>query len=234
MIAIALVIAANMGVRWPDEVQRRIDTERAVLIELNRARTSPAALATSLRAERGYFQGTLLVRPGAEAAIQTEEGVAPVDEAIAYVAREAGEAPLAPAPLLAAAAADHQADQGGSGMVGHVGGDGSTPADRLRRRGGDGYVGEVIAYGNDDPAEIVRQLIVDDGVADRGHRRLLYDPSLRYAGVSCGTHPVYRYMCVVTLGRTPDGQPLRASAARWSAAGWSATPSPRVGKGHRS
>jgi uncharacterized protein YkwD len=214
MIAIALVVAANLGVRWPDDVQRRLDTERAVLVELNRARTSPTALAATLRQERGYYRGNLLVRPGAEAAILTEEGVAPVDEAIAYVAHESVEAPLAPAPLLAAAAADHQADQGGSGMVGHVGRDGSTPADRLRRRGGDGYVGEVIAYGSEDPAGIVRQLIVDDGVADRGHRRLLYDPSLRYAGVSCGTHPVYRYMCVVTLGRTPDGQPLRSGMAQ--------------------
>ena len=216
MIAIALIMAGNMGLRWPDEARRRIDTERAVLVELNRARTSPAALAIALREERAYYQGNLLVRPGAEAAILTEEGVAPVDEAIAWVGREPGEVPLAPAPLLAAAAADHQADQGDSGLVGHVGTDGSTPADRLRRRGGDVYVGEVIAYGNDDPAGIVRQLIVDDGVADRGHRRLLYDASLRYAGVSCGTHPVYRYMCVVTLGRTPDGQPLRAGTTRRS------------------
>jgi uncharacterized protein YkwD len=213
MIAIALVMAADMNLHRPDEAQRRIETERAVLAELNRARTSPAALAVSLQQERAFYQGNLLVRPGAGEAILTEEGVAPVDEAIAFIGHEGGESPLMAAPLLAAAAADHRADQGDSGMVGHVGGDGSTPADRLRRRGGSVYVGEVIAYGSDDPAGIVRQLIVDDGVADRGHRRLLYDASLRYAGVSCGTHPVYRYMCVVTLGRTADGQPIRGGRA---------------------
>lgn len=208
MIAIALIMAANLGLRWPDEARRRLDTERAVLVELNRARTSPAALAAALRTERAYYRGNLLVRPGAEAAILTEEGIAPVNEAIAFVEGETAQAPLVPAAVLAAAAADHQNDQGSSGLVGHTGGDGSMPADRVRHHGGGAYVGEVIAYGSDDPAGIVRQLIVDDGVSDRGHRHLLYDASLRYAGVSCGTHPVYRYMCVVTLGRTPDGRPL--------------------------
>lgn len=216
MIGMAFVMAADIGLRWRDEVQRRFVVEAAVLSELNRARTSPGAFAHSLREERAFYRGNLLVRPGAEAAILTEEGVAPVDEAIAYVERKPAEAPLSPAPVLAAAAADHQADQGGSGLVGHVGGDGSMPADRVRRRGGDVYVGEVIAYGASDPAGIVRQLIVDDGVADRGHRRLLYDRSLRYAGVSCGTHPVYRYMCVVTLGRTSDGQAAHGGTARRS------------------
>lgn len=215
MIVLSLIMAVDLvshlpgGVAWPD-----ISVERAVLSEINRARTVPDAFAHSLRDQRGYYRGNLLVRPGADAVFLTQEGVAPVDEAIAFVDREAVEAPLSPAPVLAAAAADHQLDQHDSGMIGHAGRDGSTPADRVRRRGGDGYVGEVIAYGATDPADIVRQLIVDDGVADRGHRRLLFDASLRYAGVSCGAHPVYRYMCVLTLGRTPDGQPIRRDARR--------------------
>lgn len=217
MIILSLIMAVDLASRpsgavsWPD-----VGVERAVLSELNRARTGPGAFARSLRDQRGWYRGNLLVRPGADAAFLTQEGVAPVDEAIAFVDGEAAEVPLSPAPVLAAAAADHQLDQHQSGLTGHAGRDGSTPGDRVRRRGGDIYVGEVIAYGATDPADIVRQLIVDDGVADRGHRRLLFDPSLRYAGVSCGAHPVYRYMCVVTLGRTADGQPTRGGAARRS------------------
>jgi len=49
-------------------------------------------------------------------------------------------------------------------------------------------------------------LIVDDGVADRGHRTLVYSPELRYAGVSCGPHPIYRTVCVIDLGITADGR----------------------------
>ena len=210
MIPISAIMAVEIRLQNPSiKARSSVAIESAVLSELNRARTDPPGFMSSLRNQRTLYRGNLLVSPGAPAAFLTQEGVAPVDEAIAFVGGMTAESSLLAAPVLAAAAADHQTEQASSGSVGHVGEDGSLPPDRVRRRGGDIYVGEVIAYGNDDPAEIVRQLIIDDGVVDRGHRRLLYDASLRYAGVSCGTHPVYRYMCVVTLGRTPNGQPIR-------------------------
>ena len=210
MPLLPLIIAMNPApaadVRLP---LPRPSVESAVLAEINQARSDPAGFARSLRDYRAAYRGNLIVRPEEGEAFLTQEGVAPVDEAIAFVEARRARAPLAPAGILAAAAAEHQAEQGDDGSVGHAGRDGSMPADRVRRRGGDAYVGEVIAYGSADPADIVRQLVVDDGVADRGHRRLLFDDSLRYAGVACGPHPVYRHMCVVTLGRTPDGRPLR-------------------------
>jgi len=212
MFVMPLIMAANLMVRLPDS---SASVEYAVLAELNRARTNPASFARSLREQRPFYRGKLFSRPGA-AVYLTEEGVAPVDEAITFVSGATVELPLLPASVLTAAAVDHQVEQRDTGTVGHVGPDGSTPSERVRRRGGNVYVGEVIAYGSTDPADIVRQLVVDDGVADRGHRRLLFDPALRYAGVSCGSHPVYRYMCVVTLGRTPDGQPARNGTARRS------------------
>ena len=71
----------------------------------------------------------------------------------------------------------------------------------------------MIEYGASDAMDAVRQLIVDDGVPDRGHRSILFDPSLRFAGVSCGAHPAYRSMCVIDLGveragREAPGQQL--------------------------
>lgn len=223
MLAMPFVTAMNLALTMPGIATVPIpatvsgtssSVESAVLAELNRARTDPVAFARTLRDARGYYRGRLLVRPGAGATYVTQEGVAPVDEAIAFVGREAPQAALASATILSAAAADHQAEQRDDGSVGHVGADGSTPAERVLRRGGNVYVGELITYGSADPADIVRQLVVDDGVADRGHRRLLFDASLRYAGISCGSHPVYRYMCVVTVGRTPDGRPLADNGMR--------------------
>jgi hypothetical protein len=41
-----------------------------------------------------------------------------------------------------------------------------------------------------------------------GLERQVVDYSIRYAGVSCGAHPVYLYMCVITVARTKDGRPL--------------------------
>ena len=193
--------------------------ERQVLAELNALRANPAKYADDLERYRAFYHDKIIVVPGAPVRIATEEGVAPVNEAIAYLREQRPHGDFVPAKQLAAAASDHCAEQGVDGAVGHVGGDGSTPSERVTRRGGGIYVSEVIAYGGATPTDMVRQLLIDDGVPDRGHRTLLLVENLRYAGVSCGPHPVYRIMCVVDFARTPDARPMvqmaRAEYMAW-------------------
>ena len=45
------------------------------------------------------------------------------------------------------------------------------------------------------------QLIIDDGVPDRGHRRILFSPAYTQVGVGCGPHPEWRRMCVLDFAR---------------------------------
>ena len=52
--------------------------------------------------------------------------------------------------------------------------------------------------------DVIRQLIIDDGVADRGHRIVMFADHLRYAGVACGPHPEFGTMCVIDMADTPD------------------------------
>ncbi|WP_221364187.1 CAP domain-containing protein [Sphingomonas jinjuensis] len=181
-----------------------------MLTELNRARADPARYAAELRGYGRLFQANLVYEPGRPAVV-TEEGVAPVEEAIAFLAQQHQVATLADSHPLASAALDHCAEQASDGSVGHASADGSGPGERMRRRGGGDYVGEVITYGAADAAGVVRQLIVDDGVSDRGHRLLVFADDIRFAGVSCGPHPVYRTMCVIDVARTRDGRPLERS-----------------------
>ena len=69
MIVLSFIMAANIGLRVPpSEAERRFVVESAVLAELNRARTSPAAFASSLRDQRGWYHGNLLLPPGADEA----------------------------------------------------------------------------------------------------------------------------------------------------------------------
>ncbi|NIJ36015.1 uncharacterized protein YkwD [Sphingopyxis panaciterrae] len=181
--------------------------EAGVLAELNRFRGDPAAYAAVLRAYRPRFEGKrLIAEEGDEIDILTNEGVAAVDEAIRDLRYRKPLPRLAQSDLLARAAADHVADQSRSGAVGHDT-KGRGPGERMKSRGGGPYVNEVITYGHHSPAGVIQQLLIDDGVPDRGHRHSLLRPGHRYAGVACGRHPVHRTMCVILMSQTPDGSP---------------------------
>ncbi len=58
-------------------------------------------------------------------------------------------------------------------------------------------IGESIYYGPGSARFVVMELIIDDGVADRGHRKSLFNPAFRAAGVACGPHPRFRSMCAI-------------------------------------
>jgi len=179
--------------------------EAGVLAELNRFRSDPAAYTDVLRSYRPRFEGKLLIaEAGSEVDILTNEGVAAVDEAIRDLRHEKPLPRLQQSDMLAPAPAEHVAVPARSGAAGaHTRGAG--PGERMKARGGGPYVNEVITYGHHSPAGVVHQLLIDDGVPDRGHRHSLLRPTHRYAGVACGPHRVHRTMCVTLMSQTPDG-----------------------------
>ncbi|MDG2532582.1 CAP domain-containing protein [Sphingomonas sp. HITSZ_GF] len=196
--------AAHAGERATD-ISR---LERDVLTEINYARQHPREYAETLRDYRRYFDGRVLFLPGDPNGVITNEGLDAVDEAIDFLERQDPLPALSRAELLMLAAQDHADDQGAYGGSGHVSRDGLTPGDRVKRRGGDIYVGEGIWYGNGDAGAVVRSLIVDDGVRSRGHRALLFQADFRFAGVGCGAHRRFGNICVVDFSGTADGSPV--------------------------
>ena len=203
-LMIVLTAAAGAAPALATDLASPRALEQRVLDEINRIRAAPRDYVGELRTFREWFDGTLLHVPGMHVGIRTTEGASAVDEAIGYAEQQPGAEPLAFSPLLAAAAGDHATYLSG-GADGHTGPDGSHPWDRVKRRGGGYNVAEIISFGFDDPREVARQFLVDDGVPDRGHRTAMFDPRYRYAGVSCGPHPRFMALCVVELSPTPDG-----------------------------
>ncbi|GAC1648110.1 MAG: hypothetical protein NVS4B3_03170 [Gemmatimonadaceae bacterium] len=119
-------------------------------------------------------------------------------EAVRVLETLASVQPLAVSPGMSMAARDLVRDQSGSGSTGHTGTDGSSPAGRVARYGRwDASLSENIAYGPASARDVVVQLIVDDDVADRAHRKNIFDPVARMVGVACGAHPTYERMCVI-------------------------------------
>ena len=168
-----------------------------VVNEMNLARTQPAAYARKVEKYLGYMSGRLLRVPG-QIAIRTREGASAYREAIRFLKRVSPVPALTLSPAMSKAALDHCRDQGRTGRTGHYGSDGSSPFQRMRRYGR--YLrtaGENISYGPSSAERIVVQLIVDDGVPSRGHRKNIFNPAFRVAGVGTGRHPRYRNMCVV-------------------------------------
>lgn len=173
--------------------------EQAVLDELNLARTNPQTYAKILEDYRQKFQGRLVKRPG-KIDLMTSEGVAAVDEAIRELKARQSLPGLRISRGMSLAAKDHVNDTGPRGLTGHRGSDGSQPFDRMNRHGKWlRSAGENISYGNDVGRDVVIQLIVDDGVAGRGHRKNIYNPAFGVVGIACGAHKTFGTMCVQTF-----------------------------------
>jgi uncharacterized protein YkwD len=194
----ALLTAVATAVAPSQALAQGAPSEANVLAWINWARGHPAEYADMLRQYRAWFDGRVVRAPGDEIGVSTREGVAAVDEAIAYVQRQRPLPPLDLDDRLTAAAEGYVGETGTLGVVGHVGPSGATLMQRIHNTGlSPGSAGEVIAYGPRTAEAAVRQLIVVDGVPSRGHRTAIFDPGYRHAGVGCGPHRIYGAMCVV-------------------------------------
>ena len=175
--------------------------ERDVVAHINMARADPTAYATYfLEPRRNLFDQRTYRDPldPRGLGLRTVEGTQALDDATAELAETAPMAPLAVSAALTRAARDHAREQSVTGATGHYGRKGETPAWRVSGHGAWGWVvGEAAAYGPTSGREIVSRLLIDDGVATRGHRRAILDPRFGVVGVAIATHPRYGRSVVI-------------------------------------
>ena len=201
LLLAAWALLLPLGARAQDQDQDQVEPgntfARKVLSEVNFARTEPARYAAFLAGCRAHYRGNILTLPG-EPLTRSHEGVAALEEAIQALRHTRPLPPLTLSGGLGLAATELAREQARTGAFGHRGTDGSSPFARMSRHGRwHTHAGEVIDYGDATARRVVYNLILDDGVRDRGHRLNLLAPDFRVAGVARASHPQFRQVCVI-------------------------------------
>lgn len=150
--------------------------EKDVLLEINKARTDPRAYAA------------LYLLPSVKDGSASEA----MKECIIEMKDTKALKALQPGKGLALAAQEWVRLQGPSEYIGH---DMNLPV-RLAKYCYFGYYNENISYGYNDARKIVIQLLEDDKVSGREHRKTILSRAYTHVGIGCGTHKRYSYMCV--------------------------------------
>jgi len=173
--------------------------EQATLDEINLARTNPAEYVKFLEDFKKNYRGRELHFADGSVLI-TNEGVAVLDEAIAFMRGLKPAASLSWNNGMTRGANDHLKDLVKTGGFGHKGSDGSLTGDRLDRYGRWlDALGEDIVYQSRTAREDVISLIIDDGTSTRGHRKNIFNPQFRVVGVA-RSEPLKRgTLCVITF-----------------------------------
>ena len=173
--------------------------EQDLLNEINQARAHPQTYATYLEQLKPLFKGKDYTAVGQET-LTTQEGWDAVEDAIKFLRAAKPLGPLSTSQGLCLAASSHVKDQSASGATGHAGADKTMIEQRAKSFGNwQGGIGESLTYGNESARERILTWLIDDGVATRGHRKRMMSQDYKVAGISCGPHPEYGTMCVLTL-----------------------------------
>ena len=185
--------------------------DKDIFTLLNETRANPKSFIPHLQKLLECFDGEVLKREG-KTNLRTNEGPKAVKEAIEYLQTKAEkvEEPLKWSDELAKAAKEHVEDTGPKGLLTHEGSTGTSVRDRLQKLGKIiNCYGENLSFHCDEAVEVLQQLIVDDGVADRGHRDNLFNKEFKVFGCFTGAHRDYEHMTCMDLagGLIKNGDP---------------------------
>jgi hypothetical protein len=173
------------------------DLEIYILEEQNRVRTRPQEYIDKLKESLKYFRGDVLYKPG-EDPVKTFEGKSGFEEAIEFLSRQKPVPALIFEPKLSQACKDHVHDIGSKGLASHEGSDGKNCSDRIEKYcEWDTACAESIDFGSRLAEDVIINLIVDDGVAERFQRKNLFNPEFKFTGVGMGPHREFGIVTVL-------------------------------------
>lgn len=173
--------------------------EAEVIKEINLARTEPQKYAAYLEEMRARYSGKEYRVANAPARV-TVEGLAALDDAIAYLRKVKPLPPINSSHGMTRGARDHCTDLSKTNSTGHKGSDGNFVDARVARYGEWAKaIGENIAYGEENARDVVLGMIIDDGNPKRGHRENLFNANYQFAGVSLSGRTTHGALCVINF-----------------------------------
>ena len=148
-----------------------------------------------------YKENTLQLQN--ENPLRTFEGQKGAEDAIEFLKKQKPIPELIYNEQLSRAATDHAIDIGQNGLTGHEGSRDSTLFERIEKYiEWDGACAENLDFGFKTAQNIILNLLIDDGCADRNQRQNLFNPVYVYAGIGCSTHRDYGYCSVFVYAKS--------------------------------
>jgi uncharacterized protein YkwD len=172
--------------------------EQDLMSEINQARANPQVYAGYLEKLKPRFKGKQYTTETLD--VETQEGWSAVEDAISFMRTAKPVGSLSASDGLYLAASSHVKDQSKSGATGHSSSDKMMIEERVKPYGSwQGDIGENLTYGNESARERLLTWLIDDGFANRNHRKRVMSQNYKVAGISCGPHPEYGGMCVLAM-----------------------------------
>lgn len=170
--------------------------------ELNFARTKPSQYAAEVLEKHlaSFESDGLTYKDASGNRIKTNEGKNAVQEAIDELKNKSAIDTLTLDAGLSKASDLLASHQSNTGTIGHNGPNRMDTKQRIEKFGKwTVTIGENCAYGPKTAREIVAQLIVDDGVSNRGHRENIYNAKFNIVGIAYyeGGKAPYGSVCVM-------------------------------------
>ena len=186
----------------PHEIEALEALEEALVEELNRMRSDPAAYMDVLSEFRTLYRDQVVTVPG-HLSVRTHEGVAAVDEAIAVAGATPPMVTLTRSPGLTRSARAYAFQLGHETGLGRGNDDSITLHGRMDAYGRvSGMFAENVGAVYRDARLMLLELFVDDGVETRVHRYNMIGSMFRVVGVGCAPHPSYEVVCVMDFAES--------------------------------
>lgn len=167
---------------------------------VNMVRANPKVILPKLEEMKKSFKKNVLSMKG-QPSLPTQEGKSAVAECIKFIKKQPPTRQFEWDELIGRSCKDHCKDIGPKGRTSHKSSNGDEAHERILKYGSVfGMIGENLNYGHHTGEEIIMALIIDDGVANRGHRTNIFSDRFSVIGIFVGAHnSMYNVMACMVL-----------------------------------